>query len=38
MTKLASDAVFMPQQTVTADTEGYAADVVKMMERCVEVR
>jgi hypothetical protein len=37
-TKAASDAVGLPQQTVTADAEGYAAEVVRMVERCARTR
>jgi hypothetical protein len=33
-----SDAAGVPQQTVTADAEGYAEEVVKMMEKSIKVR
>lgn len=38
LTKFASDAVGLPQQTVTADADGYAREVMRMMDRCVQVR
>lgn len=37
-TKRASDAAGVPTQTVTADAEGYAKEVVRMMERAIRVR
>ena len=38
VTKRASDAAGLPQQTVTADADGYAREVLGMLERCVRVR
>ncbi|KZV92301.1 SAICAR synthase-like protein [Exidia glandulosa HHB12029] len=37
LTKVASDAAGIPTQTVTADAEGYAREVVRMMERAIRV-
>jgi hypothetical protein len=38
LTKYASDTVRLPQQTVTADAEGYAEEVLAMIEDAVKVR
>ena len=38
ITKKASDTAGLPQQTVTADADGYANEVLKMLERCIQVR
>ncbi|KAH9839007.1 uncharacterized protein C8Q71DRAFT_747116 [Rhodofomes roseus] len=37
-TKKASDTAGLPQQTVTADADGYAREVLKLLEKCVKVR
>lgn len=34
----ASDAAGLPQQTVTADAEEYAREMLGMLEKCVRVR
>lgn len=38
ITKRASDAAGLPQQTVTADADGYAEKVLRMVEQIVQVK
>ena len=38
VTNKTSDAAVLPQQTVTADADGYMWEVLGMLEKCVRIK